>query len=261
MRAVSSGMQLAKDLGYEPNIIWQNNKEVGAGYFDLFADSYVGRYVREVSAFTYNLLYEIPRKRNLYISKIFQKALFDRFLSDESELLSMEGKPAEVVSALDNRNNVLIKSGLEFYPFQQHDYRNAFKPSSFVKSVLENILSEFADFTYGFHIRRTDNLESIKYSPVELFLDKAEEILSSDNNKIFLASDSECVKALFRKKFNNRIITSPFKAQRGTREGMIWGGAEMFALSKTRKIYGSYYSSYSEAAAILGSIPLEQLKI
>ena len=35
----------------------------------------------------------------------------------------------------------------------------------------------------------------------------------------------------------------------------------MLLLSRTKKIYGSYYSSYNESAAMLGNIPLEVLTL
>ena len=53
-----------------------------------------------------------------------------------------------------------------------------------------------------------------------------------------------------------RIITSPYKADRSTSEGIIEAITEMYALKSTQKIYGSYRSSYSILAADLSNIPL-----
>lgn len=261
MRAIASGMQLAKEYSFTPLIIWRNNWEVGANYSDLFERTRTSEIVRDVDWLSYNLFYEIPRKKNLYISSIFQKMLFDKAIFDETELLGIEGDPDELLQYIGNGNRILIRSGLEYYPFDETFYRNTFRPSIEVIDVLDKITTSFNDYTYGFHIRRTDNLEAIKNSPVELFIEKAKKLLSDDNVKIFLASDSEEVKCLFRNKYGNKIIITPYKADRSSKNGMIWGFAEMLALSRTKKILGSYYSSYSEAAAIIGCVPFEQLKI
>ena len=102
-------------------------------------------------------------------------------------------------------------------------------------------------------IRRTDNFESIKNSPIELFEKYAkEEIKSNSSISIFLATDDEGVKEYFGKKFPEHIFYNPARADRKSREGIINGMAELEILSSCKKIYGSYRSSYSEFAAMKG---------
>lgn len=261
MRAIASGIQLAKDYNYRPKIIWVNNWEVGIKYSDLFAKSSISKYVKEVDALTYSLIYEIPRKKNLYISLLFQNLLFNKSIFDEKQLLSMDDKKTEILQLIQTSNKVLIRSGLEYYNFDLKDYCNYFQASGLVNSLLCCIIKNFNTSVYGFHIRRTDNIESIKHSPIDLFIEEADKLLSIDENKIFLASDSEDVKVIFKEKYKDRVIITPYAAARDTKDGMIWAFAEMIALSKTKAIYGSYYSSYSEAAAKLGNVKLIQLKI
>jgi len=45
--------------------------------------------------------------------------------------------------------------------------------------------------------------------------------------------------------------------ERNSLEGMVFAVTELFCLSKTQKIIGSDYSSYSNIAAELGEIPVE----
>jgi hypothetical protein len=47
---------------------------------------------------------------------------------------------------------------------------------------------------------------------------------------------------------------------RHSKEGILEAVLEIYSLSKTARIFGSYYSSYSEMAAKLGKIKLEVLK-
>lgn len=257
MRAIASGMQLATELQFSPVVIWRNNWEVGAAYSDLFAESPTTRLVSDSGFIRYNLLYEIPRKKNFFISSLAQKLLFDKVLFDEKGLAGCE----DIVRLISDSRKVMIRSGLEFYLFDPTYYRQTFRPSPEVADILSRITDSFNDTTYGFHIRRTDNVNSIKYSPVELFVAKADELLSDPDARIFLASDSEDVKQLFHNKFHGRIITTPVAADRSSRHGMLWGFAELLALSKTKRLFGSYYSSFSEAAALLGDVPYEQVKI
>lgn len=261
MRAIACGIYLADKLGFKPEIIWRRNWEIGAAYSDLFAESPTTRLVRDAGFLRYNLIYEIPRKKNLYISALTHKIMFDKALFDEKGLLLIADEPEELVNLIGDSRKVMIRSGLEFYLFDPTYYRQTFRPSPEVADILSRITDSFNDTTYGFHIRRTDNVNSIKYSPVELFVAKADELLSDPDARIFLASDSEDVKQLFHNKFHGRIITSPVAADRSSRHGMLWGFAELLALSKTKRLFGSYYSSFSEAAALLGDVPYEQVKI
>ena len=57
------------------------------------------------------------------------------------------------------------------------------------------------------------------------------------------------------------MIFSEQVADRDSIEGIKGGVAEMFILSRTKKIYGSFLSSYSDMASQISGIPLEILKL
>ena len=78
--------------------------------------------------------------------------------------------------------------------------------------------------------------------------------------KIFLATDSEDVKKEMRQYFGDHIITSTAEATRDSVVGIRAGLAEMYALSLTRKIYGSAGSSFSEMASWIGGNTLQILE-
>ena len=52
---------------------------------------------------------------------------------------------------------------------------------------------------------------------------------------------------------------SDFKLVRNKKIAIIQAVAELYLLSKTKMILGSYYSSFSELAAVIGDIKLEQI--
>ena len=56
------------------------------------------------------------------------------------------------------------------------------------------------------------------------------------------------------------ILTAKDEADRNSIAGIKGGIIDMFALSKTNKIYGSFQSSFSELAAQIGNVPIEILQ-
>ena len=64
-----------------------------------------------------------------------------------------------------------------------------------------------------------------------------------------------------RTRYGERIVCAESKADRSTTEGIRREGiADLWTLAHTRKIYGSFHSSFSELAAELGGIPLIVVK-
>ena len=123
------------------------------------------------------------------------------------------------------------------------------------------MLALLGDDATGFHIRRTDNTVSITESPVEAFITEAEnEFALHPGRKIYLATDDNEVKHLFHARFHGKTVTTPATADRRSLSGMRHALTEMLVLAGCARIIGSFYSSYSEAAAILGDTPLRQLR-
>ena len=79
--------------------------------------------------------------------------------------------------------------------------------------------------------------------------------------KFYLATDDEATKARFKKRYGTRVVCAAGSATRATLRGMQDAAAEMFILASTDRILGSYYSSFSEAAALLGNRPFKQLTL
>ena len=55
------------------------------------------------------------------------------------------------------------------------------------------------------------------------------------------------------------MLTFPKKHERTILERSIDSVVDLYSLAATKKIYGSYLSSYSEVAAQIGQVPLEVL--
>lgn len=265
MRMLAGGITLAKEIGAEIKVIWLHNWEVSAKFEDVFEmpECLAGK-MEYPNAAKYGLLYSIPRKKNLYLSAIFHRrfglSLFDS-VSPMKDLLAKGGADtnlkAMVERTITNGGSCFLQGGTNIYRYSLSDYRDLFVLRKALRERVEGVIESLGDSAVGVHIRRTDNNESRKYSPDSLFMENIErEMDENRKTRFYLASDDDEVKAVFRKRFGDKIITSPISARRDTREGIIHAAMEMFILAGTKKILGSYYSSFSEAAAMLGGCPL-----
>ena len=65
----------------------------------------------------------------------------------------------------------------------------------------------------------------------------------------------------YQKAFPGRIVAQPVQSvRRDTLAGMQDAVVDLFCLSRTRKLLGSYWSSFSDMAAELSGIPLQIVK-
>jgi len=149
-----------------------------------------------------------------------------------------------------------IRTWEAFYP-QEKFHTELFKLRNETK--LEKELSKINDSTIGVHIRRTDNVWAIENSPLELFEQKMmEEVKRNKDVNFYLCSDDEHTKQFFQTElWINKVKMPEGAISRNSEEGIVQAACEMFALSKTKKIIGSYWSSFGEIAARMGNIEIE----
>lgn len=110
-------------------------------------------------------------------------------------------------------------------------------------------------------IRRTDNVDSIRRSPLACFEEAIDTTLFSRPDTIFfLATDDSETKKILSTKYPSNIIFNPREARRDTTQGIIDAAAGLLIMSECPVIYGSYWSSYSEIAALYGNTQLIVLR-
>ncbi len=156
----------------------------------------------------------------------------------------------------------VIFSYSEFFLSETENYREWFLLTPEMNERVERECRNYTDKMVGVHIRRTDNRWAIEKSPLSSFETKMDEELAADNTvRFYVATDDKMVKDALCERYHQHILTSQGDLQRwGNKEGIWQALAEMYALSRTKKIYGSYYSSFSEMAARLGNIELQIVK-
>lgn len=132
------------------------------------------------------------------------------------------------------------------------------KPTSEMQAIVDSRCAEFPNKVVGVHIRRTDNAESIRLSPSSAFVREMKRAVDDDGiEAFFVASDSDEEKRMLRKEFgDNRIITNEHVASRSDENGLKDAVVDLLMLSRTNKIIGSGWSSFSEVASYIGKIEL-----
>ncbi len=150
---------------------------------------------------------------------------------------------------------VYIKATRELCELKTEDFR-FLKPSKDVEERGYHIWSQINPNTIGVHIRRTDHSASIEKSKTEDFIRVMDEIIRSDPNvRFYIASDDDGVLQQMIHYYGRRCICYQSRtADRQSETGMIDAAVELYALSKCNKILGSYSSTFSKMAALIGGI-------
>lgn len=255
MRAVNSMAEFTAAEKIKLHVIWISNSELNAPFSALFEPLPHKHVTLSEGGTAASLLYNSPRKGNLYLSDPVTRLLFDRRLFWRDVKRAKEEGRLEAV--LKQPGTTFIESNYDFGNYGNRLQAN-FRPCGAIsKAVSEFTERHFAPQTIGIHIRRTDNVQSIAKSPLGFFIEAIQkELASCPAAKFYVASDDDAEKEALRRKFGDRIITRRIECRRNRREGIIRAAEDLYLLSRTAKIYGSFYSSFSEMAAALGGIEL-----
>lgn len=248
MRAIASAVYISKKLDCPLHIIWNQYEGLHARFDDLFQDIPAEIATLEEN---YNWKFAINYTKDYLIRR--------PFLCKYSQViynLSIYAGGDIFKKIKNNAKSLLL---ISCYPMSDlYEPNSLFVPKAEIQEMINLATQQFTTHTIGVHIRRTDNTLSIEDSPIEGFVNILKKEVNDDPDvSFYLASDDKEVKTYMRQKFPNRILIGDNVVSRNSLEGMKFAVAELFTLSKTNKIIGSNYSSYSQIAAELGKIPLE----
>lgn len=240
LRTMASGMRLAREFGKKLHVFWRVDSDMNACFTDLFF---------------------VPK--GMVVNESEPESLFSRVLfNPKNHFATMpEDRDRFLSRALLKRGRGLLvhTDWANFYP--THDYY-WLKPLPFIQEHIDEVKAVLGTGLIGLHIRRTDNEMSIRYSPLSLFEDKIRDVLMKNpNQKFFLATDDVLTKELLCNKFGDSVLTRDSVAARNMRKGVQDAVIDLYSLASCTKVYGSYYSSFSETAAHIGCIPLEKLTV
>ena len=257
MRAMASACELGRRTGVAVRVVWFQDWALRAPYAAIF-EPCPELSVREARPLDY-LLHDRPRRRNLWLPRPFQQLLFDQRI-DEPEVTPLKRQGFDFDAWASGRRSYM-SCYQEFGTFPDAVYTRLFRPARPVAEAVASLAARFSPHTVGFHIRRTDNAESIRQSPLQLFVEAGRrEVAAHADTRIFLATDDEPTKRELQRLFGDRLVVQAAPADRDSTEGIRGGLVDMYALAATGHVYGSAGSSFSVMASRLGGCPLTVLR-
>ena len=263
MRVIGKLRMVANKAHIPMEVLWVSNNAAGAKWSDIFElpEDFV---VKEESGHYKHEYYSAKWYRNI-VHRVW--AWMHRYTWLPYNIVEKmdEDTSKEGLQRLFNQWIAQLQAGKTLY-ISTGDYLGENYDVSFFRPIvtLQKEIDAFLPSdkkVYGIHIRRTDNTWAIENSPLELFENRITTILKTEPNALFyLASDDADTIAHFQERYGACILTRPKTFGRNSVQGIQDAIIEMWLLSKTKKIYGSFYSSYSGMAAKIGNIDLEILK-
>ena len=251
MRAMASGVYMAGRLDCPIDVYWEKNGECFAGFSELFQPVCVdGVLIRPFTAGHFYLA--MDRKRNLHIPGMIRNVLFDRQIVDKNRFFS-----DSAIEQLDGKLYIISE-----YPMsQKYSLTGLFVPAPDIMAQVNSLKEQFSEDIIGIHIRRKDNKHSIEKNSIEDYFHFMDQKLSkSPDSMFYLATDSMEVKKEMISRYKDTIIYHDATLERNSVQGMKDAVVDLWCLSQTKEIIGSYYSSYSDIAAELGHIKLRILE-
>ena len=239
MRVVASAAELSRRYNKRLIILWIRNQKMNIRFSDLFEP--IPHRVLEFSneqSLSYKLCYH------------FIKLLRPVFMISDKDFDNKYQTNPEYFDRLEGRHGFLYTyhnvTGTNDYSMFRINKR--LTPLLFPEASLHDVV--------GIHIRRTDNTLSIDISPTSLFIEKMEEeIRINPAVRFYLATDSPEEESLLKEKYGDRILTYQKRSlDRGSKAGMEDAIVDLANLSHCKRIYGSFWSSYSYVAAQWGGI-------
>jgi hypothetical protein len=231
IRAAVSGICFAEELNRPLVLHWPTGEPSCYGRFEALFDP------KSLPSFV-TVVQEYPNRHNLV------------HIYNEDELYKLK----ETQGANGAYN---LKSYAMFW-FHRSDkeqwlkHLRALKPSHYIQQRLSE-LNISPDNTLGVHIRRGDNDKSIQGSPLSVFLELLE---VNPSPKFLVASDDMNVRTTLHRHFPGKCVFAARVLARSTEEGMVEGAIDFFALARCQTLLGSYYSSFTEIAALYGDSKL-----
>ena len=241
MRVICSGWELARRRNEKLKVLWNCNTELNCPFRTLFQP------IREFSIVN---IHSVADPRKLFYQKTARSYLTNQ------EILAHRGADGalEADYAAGLSSNCYIFTWEQFYPISGYEL---FVPTQPLQRRIQAMTERFGPSCVGVHIRRTDNLPAKGKSSTEAFLASMSRELEKDPSVLFyLATDDMEEEARLREVFPGRVLSNQKRClRRDSVEGMQDALLDLYCLAATRKIIGSYFSSFTDIAADMHKIP------
>lgn len=248
LRATLSARFVSETLGRPVRVEWGSEPECGAAFDELFLPMDGGAF-------------RIARRswwnRPALRRECYWPALVRLFCYGEQQREYHPARHGELARFVRRHRRVYISTGyaLADYPAT---LTRLLRPRPEIQERIAAVTCRFPSVTVGIHIRRTDNEKSVQGSPVSAFRRRMEaEIQVNPDVRFYLATDDDALRRdLFADYPDRLILRQERPVRRDTLEGVRDAVTDLWCLAATSRIYGSYWSSFTDMAAEIGRVPL-----
>lgn len=244
MRAVASALALGATVEQEVWLLWRRDATLNCAFDALF----------EKPAGVSRIL-PLDGRVVIRCVDVLTSLVCDRRWDEQDVLLCLdEGFDFKRVA---KSRRPLLRTSARFFEPPRFE---AFRPVADLQAIISRYVSSFEGMI-GIHLRRTDNLRARADSPTQLFVSAMErEIDLYPAARFFLATDDPEEETLLRQRFGDRLIVHPKRSFRrddplAIRDAVV----DLYCLAACRRVYGSFWSSFSETAQELGNAELHVL--
>lgn len=266
MRVINSCLFLAKQNNQKRiQVLWEQNQILNATFNDLFIPINGVEIIERSFFLNYFMKYSDNKNESNSLRSSVKKNILGFFAKQykyyNDELITPFRFNDEYWNS--GHKKVILNTCEDFYTLtNETNFYHLFKPVENIKKRIDLQRQRFSQGTVGIHIRRTDNIQSVLVSKTELFLNEVEQILRlKPDTSFYLSTDAPDIEDLFKKRFGAAILTLEGKdLSRSSKQGMEDAVVDLYCLSNTRFILGSYWSSFGYVASLINNIPLKILQ-
>lgn len=260
IRVIASGVWLSKISNQRLSIIWNVDSDLCCNFNSIFDENSHFEVITRKEKFQYLQHTNNPKWKKRIKAYFRNRLLGIQYCINEIDFLSRGfGDEVRLQKIAKKHKNIFISTTQGFGQWMNYLDKLPFHPN-IIERVNANVL-DLSSETIGMHIRRTDNIIAIENSPVELFENIIQSLKKKHTNQIFfLTTDDEHIKNRLCSSFSN-VKTFRHELNRNNSEGMINATIDLLTLSKCHTIYGSYWSSYSELASLIGKCRLKVVQV
>jgi hypothetical protein len=236
LRAIDSAIALSKEISKPLHVVWACNSDINCKFSRLFEIPEEIQKLTELKIRSRIIYFSINQLAGLYFSRSGNYYLKD---------ITCLPEPDVFIDRLRRAGKIYIRAYSPFYPPAKL-FRH-FVPKAFLQEKIDRYKSKNM---IGVHIRRADNLKSIIYSPLQKFIERMHEEIAQDNRiRFFVATDDPSAEIRLKEVFKDRVIFHPKKSvARNNPLAIEDAVVDLFCLANCRKLIGSYWSSYTNAA-------------
>lgn len=249
MRVINSAICLSGKNNNAPvKVLWKKDAGMNAGFTDIFES--VNKNKIEVVENKLLMAYYFYSRKQLPLNY--------KYYDDQSIL---DKRFNENYWSNGHRNTIINTCYDFYYPEIPNNFFGMFRPVKKIQGKIDSVTQCFSKEWVGVHIRRTDHQIAREKSGTADFIYRMDDILEKSSNiKFYLSTDDLATELQLRKRYGSRIVALEGKSiNRNSLAGIEDAVTDMFCLSKTKLILGSYSSSFSEVASAIGKVPLETI--